>query len=158
MRKRVLKKGVSPVIATVLLIAIVIVIGLIIFLWFKGMTQEAVTKFGKNVELSCEDSQFDASYSGGILTISNLGNVPIFNFNIRISEGGNHVTQEITEIATNWPETGLKAGGIFSNESITLTGNPNEIVLSPILVGRGEKGKKSFECNMDQHGYKISIS
>ena len=37
------KKGVSPVIATVLLIAIVIVIGLIIFLWFRSLTKDALT-------------------------------------------------------------------------------------------------------------------
>jgi len=39
------KKGVSPVIATVLLIAMVVVIALIIFLWFRGLTKEAITKF-----------------------------------------------------------------------------------------------------------------
>ena len=54
------KKGVSPVIATILLIGIVIVIGLIIFLWLRSLTQEAVTKFDKNVELFCEDFNFDA--------------------------------------------------------------------------------------------------
>jgi len=44
------KKGLSPVIATMLLIAIVVVIGLIIFLWFRGMTEEAITKFdGTNI-------------------------------------------------------------------------------------------------------------
>ena len=46
------KRGVSPVIATILLIGIVIVIALIVFLWLRGMQQEAITKFeGMNVEI-----------------------------------------------------------------------------------------------------------
>ncbi|MAG78897.1 hypothetical protein CMI40_00795, partial [Candidatus Pacearchaeota archaeon] len=45
---RINKKGVSPVIATVLLVAIVVIIGLIIFQWFRGMTQESIIKFDKN--------------------------------------------------------------------------------------------------------------
>ena len=61
------KRGVSPVIATVLLISMVVIIGIIIFLWFRGMVGETVTKFGKNIELACEDVVFDASYSTSTL-------------------------------------------------------------------------------------------
>ena len=42
------KKGLSPVIATVLLIGIVIALALIIFLWFRGTMKPAITKFDKN--------------------------------------------------------------------------------------------------------------
>jgi flagellin-like protein len=73
------KRGVSPVIATVLLIGIVIVIGLIIFLWLRGLTQEAVFKFDQNIELTCNDVKFSSSYSSGTLTISNTGNVAIYD-------------------------------------------------------------------------------
>ena len=67
------KRGVSPTIATILLIALVIVAAIIVFVWFKSMSKEAVTKFGdKNIELVCEDVEFEASYIGGILSISNF--------------------------------------------------------------------------------------
>src|SRR3989344_782855 len=75
------KKGVSPVIATVLLITMVIIIGLIIFLWIKGLVIEGCEKFDKACELNCEDVMFDADYSNGILAVSNTGNVPIFRVN-----------------------------------------------------------------------------
>ena len=52
------KRGVSPVIAVILLIALVVVIGVIIFFWFKSMTQEAVVKFeNENIKVVCERSQ-----------------------------------------------------------------------------------------------------
>ena len=58
------KMGLSPVVATVLLIAMVIIIGIIIFLWFRGFTHESITKFGvRNVELVCGDVNFQATYS-----------------------------------------------------------------------------------------------
>src|SRR3989344_4073857 len=76
------KRSVSPVIATILLIALVIIIALIVFQWMKGFTKEAITKFdGTNIELVCNDVQFEASYSNGNLVISNIGNVPIYDFN-----------------------------------------------------------------------------
>ncbi len=78
------KRGISPVIATVLLIAMVVVIGLIVFLWFRGMIEEEGTKFGKNVKLVCDDVNFEASYSGGVLSILNIGNTPIYKMKIKI--------------------------------------------------------------------------
>ena len=80
------KKGLSPVVATVLLISIVIAIAVIVFLWLRGFAGEAVTKFdGTNVELVCRDVEFKADYAGGQLSISNTGNVPIYNFKVKVT-------------------------------------------------------------------------
>ena len=93
------KKGVSPVIATVLLIGIVIALGLVVFFWFRSFTQEAVTKFGgENIQLVCNNVQFEGSYSStsttsGTLAISNTGNVPIYNFNVQINGAGGDKTK-----------------------------------------------------------------
>src|SRR3989344_7659436 len=108
------KKGVSPIIATILLIVLTLVIASIVFFWLKGLTKEATTKFeGTNIELVCDDVQFDASYSGGTLTISNLGNVPIYDFNIKSEFAGGHDTFDLETMAENWD--GLNQGGVFSN-------------------------------------------
>ena len=109
------RKGVSPVIATILLIGIVIAIGVIIFLWVRGFVKEEGTKFGKNVRLVCDDINFDASYSGGILSISNVGNVPIFRVKIELYSSGSFVTKDITDVSSNWLSTGL------SKEEFSLT-------------------------------------
>ena len=40
LKEKLNKKGVSPVIATVLLVAMVIVLALIVFLWFRSLSKE----------------------------------------------------------------------------------------------------------------------
>lgn len=154
MKKR--SKGLSPVIATVLLVTIVVVTALIVFLWIRGMTEEAITKFGdQNVQLVCDQVSFDASYSGDTLYITNPGNVPIFDMNVKISGGGSYYTLELRNESANWPEVGLNQGGVFSDSSLSLTGD--EIVLIPVLLGESESGRKTYACDENQYGYKILI-
>ncbi len=149
-------KGLSPVIATTLLIAIVVVIGLIIFLWFRGMVGDYGEKFGKNIELVCEDVVMYASYYDGILDISNDGNVPIYKMNVKIAEEGGYTTKELGEFA-DWPETGLNQGGVFSDNVASEVYSAETITLIPILIGTSEKGnKKTFVCN-ERYGYEITL-
>ena len=153
--KRKEARGLSPVIATVLLIAIVVVIALIVFLWIRGMTQEAVTKFGgKNIQLVCEEVYFEASYYQENLYISNSGNVPIFGMNIKEIGDGTYVTKDLRESSEDWPEVGLGQGGVFSDQILF---NGNEIVLIPVLIGESSSGKKTYVCDENQYGYSINI-
>ncbi len=85
------KRGVSPVIATVLLIAVVVVLGTIIFFWARGFLTESAEKDGKAVSTSCANVKFEArviaqasqcptssnSFNSAI-DINNIGNVPIY--------------------------------------------------------------------------------
>ena len=59
--RKVNKRGLSPVIATVLLISIALVLAVIIFLWAKSFVGEAVSKekYGR-IELACADIIFRA--------------------------------------------------------------------------------------------------
>ncbi len=144
------KRGISPVIATVLLIAMVVVIGLIVFLWFRGMIQEEGTKFGKNVKLVCNDVDFDASYSGGILSIANRMPTPIYRMKLKIFKEGSHETQDLS----TWPDLGLNQGGTFS-DSIDIA-DANKIILIPVLMGSSSEGKKPYICE-EQYGQEITI-
>ena len=69
------KKGISPVIATVLLVSIVIVMGLIIYLVAKSVISEPVTKFDSSAKDACTKlaANLDVVYDGtaGTLTIDN---------------------------------------------------------------------------------------
>lgn len=154
------KRGVSPVIATVLLIGLVVTLGVVVFLWFRSFTQEAVTKFGgENIELVCGNVQFEASYSsGGNLAISNFGNVPIYSFNIQInSEGGVYTTEEVKNLVSNWPNTGLRQGGVFSENIGSQVSGANQLILIPILRGTISSGdEKSYTCG-ERYGQVISI-
>lgn len=158
MKKRLNKKAMSPVISTVLLISLVIVIAAIIFLWWRSISQDAITKFGDtNIELVCEEVKFDAQYSGGSLSVKNLGTVPIYNMNVKISSLGSHETKDIKEIlgGEGWPETGLNQGGLASG-SLSGVSDAESITVIPILMGSSKDGKKSFECD-EQYGEKIGI-
>ena len=146
------KRGISPVIATVLLIAMVVVIALIVFIWFKGMVGESVTKFGKNIQLVCDDIEFKASYSLGTLYLLNTGNPPIFKMNVKLSEPGKHSTEEI--------EIDDEGVGLTKGEAFSITypvgSGIQKITLIPILVGTSDKGKRTYVCE-EQYGKEISV-
>jgi len=148
------KKGVSPVIATVLLIAMVVVIGLIVFLWFRGLNEDAITKLGKNVELVCGDVAFSADYNSGTLSIVNDGNVNIFNMNVKVSGAGSHETKDLSVDYDGWPATGLNQG-----EAISMSADfsdADEITLIPVLAGKSEKGDRAFVCE-EREGVEIIL-
>jgi len=149
-------KGLSPVIATVLLITITVVIALIVFLWIRGMTEEAITKFGdKNIQLVCGEVSFEASYTGNTLYITNPGNVPIFGMNVKVIGEGSHETLDLRTESATWPPIGLNQGGVFSDPDLTFNGN--EIVLIPVLIGESESGRKTYVCDENQYGYQITL-
>jgi flagellin-like protein len=151
------KKGLSPVITTILLIALVIVIIGVIFLWFRGMVEEGVTKFGKNIQLVCDDVSFDASYSSGTLNIVNNGNVPLYDINLQISNAGSYTTKDIKSLSagSSWPTNGLNQGGTFSANIQSDIGSANTIIVLPILIGTSSSGKKTYVCE-GQYGKSLS--
>jgi flagellin-like protein len=158
MEKRGLKKkGLSPVVATTLLIAIVVVIALIIFLWFRGVVGDYGEKFGRNIELVCEDVVLGASYSGGQLYVTNDGNIPVFKLNVRIEREKSYETLQLNEMVSDWPEAGLTQGGSYSGDIGSWTENPDadEIIVTPVLIGTSNKGdKKTYACG-EQYGYVV---
>ena len=154
--KRGNQKGLSPVIATVLLIGITVMIGVIIFLWFNNMRQETITKFGDtNVELVCGEVDFEASYSGGNLYISNKGNVPIYSMNVKRSGEGSYETSGIRDLSSSWPPQGLNQGSAFSG-TISVGSGVDKIKLIPILLGSSAKGEKSHVCE-ESYGDELEI-
>src|SRR3989344_5212754 len=150
------KRSVSPVIATILLIALVVIIALIVFQWMKGFTKEAVTKFdGTNIELVCNDVQFDASYSAGTLTISNSGNVPIYNFDVKTEYPGGHDTINLKE-NSDFGER-LSQGGVFS-DSFSIPDSTTKIILIPILLGVNKDGEQKTQACDERQGKEIQIT
>jgi len=140
------KKGISPIVATALLIVMVVVIALIVFLWMRNLQEEAITKFGKNIELVCNEVSFDASCSEG-LQISNNGNVPIID--MKIQDGGS-----LIDLATEseWPERGLRSGAGFSDD---ISFDDDKIKIIPVLRGTTESGQKDFICD-ERYGVELN--
>lgn len=152
-KKKQEKRGVSPVIATVLLISMVVVLAMIVILWFTSLTTEAVTKFEEeNIELVCQNKvEFSASYSSGVLAIVNTGSSPIYRMKVKEESAGGHSTEEIS-FAQGWPDKGLNPGGSFSlSESYS-----GDITLIPVLLGESESGLKTHVCD-EKQGYELTI-
>ena len=147
------KTGLSPVIATVLLISIVVVIGLIIFLWARGFVKEEGTKFGMNIKLACEDVEFEASYESSQLSIVNSGNVPIYRVKLKISSEGGFRTEELTVDDNGWPDFGVKQGETYTG-SASITGD--KVLIIPVLIGSSGSGQKIYTCE-DKYGYEIEL-
>jgi flagellin-like protein len=152
------KRGISPVIATVLLIGIVVVIGLIVFMWFRGISEEAITKFeNKNVRLVCDDISLETGYSFGNLYVSNSGNVPVYQLKIK-TEGVNSNVATINHRDYDWPRQGLLQG-LRTNINISeiIDTKTNRLSLIPVLIGSTEDNvKKTHVCD-ERHAIEVII-
>ena len=151
MKKRVGrdKKGLSPVVATVLLIALVLVLATIIFLWARGFISEQIEKFtgGQKIpiENACQQVAFDVdSFEEGglVLEIANRGNVPIHSFDIKGVKGGDSEIQNF-KFSVDVGEA-VRSGisfGKFENE-------PEKIIVYPVLLGnvRGKQLNNPYTC------------
>lgn len=159
MRKKVMnEKGLSPIVTTILLIALTIVIIAIIFLWFRGMVSEGVTKFGKNIQLVCGDVVFEVSYDSGTLSVVNSGNIPLYSLDIKMAGDGGYQTKSIRDFnsADSWPSSGLKQGSAFSANIGPEMASPTELQIFPVLIGTSTSGKKTFTCG-GQYGQKLTF-
>jgi len=147
------KRGISPVIATVLLIAIVVVIALILFLWFRGIMKENITKFGEAIDLVCEKTNIEASYSSGAIQLRNNGNTAIYDIKLKEVSSGSHHTEDIRNIDVNF--NGLGSGETYS---LVYSVDPDveEITFIPILIGNSEAGDKAYVCD-ERTGYVLKL-
>lgn len=133
------KRGLSPIIASVLLIVVVVAIGIIIFLWLRNISGEAYEKFSgtsaRNVESVCRDLSFRAGYSNGMLSVQNNGNVPIVDFLIKAIKPGTTDSFRLSE---------KNFAGIAKGESVDVTildkmnEDYTEIIVIPILLAKGQ--------------------
>ncbi len=132
------KKGISPVVATILLIAIVIILALIVFLWAKGFIQESIQKKGMSADQACDEINLQASYSSssGDLEIINNGNIPMYGFEVNKEYSGGSETESFS----NEPITSGKTFNKHIGEEY------NRIEIFPKILGQGENSKKVYTC------------
>lgn len=148
------KRGVSPVIATVLLILIVIVLAAIIFLWARGFVSESVEKNGRAVELSCENVNFQAEDfacpgSTCVIDVVNRGNIPIYGFDVKIRKTGETLVE-------NRPGRTVGLGGSISIDIGNDVDLGNEVNVVPMILGETDGGKVVHTCE-DRFGYALVI-
>ena len=136
------KKGLSPIIATVLLISLVLVLAVIIFLWARAFIPEKVQKFDSPIENACNSVVFEAAYGSATgLTVQNNGNIALYGVQIGIKRGIGSL--EYVDVAQ--PSV-IVAGGQKSFQVSGVTSG-NEIVVVPVLLGKLNSGElRAFAC------------
>lgn len=147
------KRGLSPVIATMLLISLALILAVIIFFWARSFIGESISKQGSAIQNLCDDLSFetDADSSTGELRIENLGDVSIYGVEIRKQGLG-----EVSAIATLNGVTTITAG---QTQSFTLPGGivgGDRILVVPVLLGESSEGAKTHVCDED-YGFEIVV-
>jgi len=137
------KRGLSPIIATVGLIAIAIALFLILFLWSRAFIKEKVMKFDYPIEEMCNDISWNVGLNqDGQLTISNLGNVNIWKIMVVQYKGGRKFTDFYS--ASGKANNALSAGSA-ANFLINIDPESKKVEIFPVLLGKGEKSVKTYE-------------
>jgi flagellin-like protein len=138
MKKINTKKGVSPVVSTVLLIALVLILAVIILLWSKSFIKERILKFDKAIETVCSEVNIETFNEDGQFGFSNTGNVPVYAVDLKTSLGGSSNIQRLED---------LKIGPGMSTQLGENYGDYEEIKIIPILIGKTKSGAtKEYAC------------
>jgi len=154
--KRINKRGLSPIITTVLLIAIAIVLAVIILLWARNFVPELVTKNGSDIKKVCKDVYFEADYNPTTseILVANTGNVNIFSFSIEEELPGRTLVTEKRVQDTAGTEIDLGNGG--SGKIPVTFASGTTIVIKPVLLGYKGEQEAKYVC-VDHTGVELQI-
>ncbi len=149
MKKRCIRsnKGLSPVIATVLLIMLVFVLFALIFLWMKGLISEQLEKNEQAIENICPSVNFqiDLVDENSYLEVINRGSVNIYNLEIKMSDyKGDSKLYDLEEIlSVSIGETKKQEVAFDMNGA-----PPKKITVYPVLLGsiKGGMTNKPYTC------------
>ncbi len=136
------KRGISPLIATILLIAFVVVIALLVWFWYSDLLEEYRTKEGQQIqsEFTCASdveisaNLVDCTTNSISFNLKNKGSIELISFYIVGTDdlgNKNSITSEINLApgATLKPGATLNTGAIFDE----MVGNLEEVDIIPIL-------------------------
>ena len=134
------KKGISPLIATVLLIAFVILIAVLVFFWWDKIIKAQAEKTGAETvgAISCaQEVSFTISNptcSSGTINFdvenTNTGN--IYKFKIRTKDENGIL--EVIDLTTPLQASAATQIGVTYNDAL---GTPNKIEVIPEVVSEG---------------------
>lgn len=153
------QRGLSPVVATALLITIAVILASILFFWARGLLTEHNQKFGETIENACADVNFKAEAFGENISILNRGNVPIYALDIRSENTGQG---SVIAIKTFRSKDGAKEVTIpqGSSAEISLVGyeiqTGNTLLIQPVLLG--SKGGQSEVYVCEDKGLRITVA
>ena len=138
------KRAVSPIIATVLLVALALILASIVFIWARSFVSEQIVKNGQPIERACQDVSFDVDYiatTGGLeLQVVNTGNVPIYDFDVKYIEGGDSTMNRFG--------VGADVGTSSDRKILPPVASGGRVILYPLVLGQisGKDANKAITC------------
>jgi flagellin-like protein len=130
------KRGISPVIATILLVVIAIALFGVIYIWINRMQQDTILKFDSDIRQSCLDVNFDVSVQGeqsGTVQVQNLGTFTLYKAIIY-----KRTASEILKIGEIGGSSGIGASEAANLEPVNLE-DCQQIKVVPVLLGISKK-------------------
>lgn len=140
------KRGLSPIVSTVILVVIVFVLALIILLWARGFVKEAVIKSIAGNEKRADEYCLEVRIRGFVnedntFGFENTGNVPIFAYRLKLEGAGG---SDVFKIDNN------NGGSVNPGYSTIIDDyaydSYDSITVIPILLGKVQGAAQEFEC------------
>lgn len=145
-----MKKGISPLVATILLIGFVVVIAVTVWFWYRGVVEEQAQKTATTTtaQFSCTlvsivASNSYCSESEISFDLENKGTVTLSNFRVIV----NGDDQQTSELSQQILPSGKVNTGIGYDSSVT--GTPTTITIIPVVSGTTCEEQKlvlSLDC------------
>jgi len=138
------KRGLSPVIATVLLISLAVVLALIILIWAKTWVSEKVSKFDEPIDRACEKLNIEVQVilDQGV-TVLNRGNVPVYGVDVRKKSAGSLTNLGGTFLGTI--NSGQSSLIELADAGAELEEN-DEVFVVPVIIGESGNEKVEYKC------------
>jgi flagellin-like protein len=139
------KRGVSPVIASVLMILMVVMLATIVFFWAKGFIGEQIEKHGDNIDSYCDKASFKIVEHNGELEVKNEGDVDIHGFSFEMTLGG---TTEVDYYSLS-VEAGSSGSGFYGQFKLDNGQIADAVVAHPVLIGVvvGKNRNSAYTCS-----------
>ena len=141
------KRGLSPLIATVLLVAIAVIALGLIFVWFNTIKTEQIQKFGIPIGEQCNKLDFKIELSSNKITIENNGEISIYGINLEINKDGDIITRFLR------PQDGFigsKESDFVTATTADLSGKIESIVAVPVILGETSSGEGKLNPCLDR--------
>src|SRR3989338_7075125 len=155
------KKGLSPIIATVLLISLGIILAVIIFLWAKGFITETPQKFGEPIEESCKQVVMTVEATTTEIRKKNDGTVGIYGIEVQQKkvDAGSLTSQGTFESTVGAGASIAIAVSDLENEGgkLTLGENDEVTVLPVLLVENSDRSERNRYTCPEQYGQTVTV-
>lgn len=134
------KKGISPIVATVLLVVVAIALFLLIFSWIRSFQKEVITKYGTPIETVCMNLRYDVTKNDDIVQINNLGSTTIYKAKIYVDG--------ILKNTITTPIMPAESGQIqIDVDQIDVENCNKNIKVIPVLAGTTKTGaQREYAC------------